>query len=551
MSTMKNDGVRQAVVWIQLAVLLTGSLAISACKDTSVDAPPVVRVSTLGDYFWTSAGLSGGMRYLVYDGNGVQTGEDVLSGRPDSVVDVSGSTSSSLSFIVTPDSVILTTLGASGLFPLPTGAYFTSSTGSTTSSRAIPISAVCALANGEVLAADSGQIYRSPDGLGAWTKVGGPIPNVNIFASTAATDTVVAGTARGIYYRVGGGTFNPIASTIGITQVNLLALTETGSIFFFHPSSRTVFQVGINPGSFPVLADSTSLAPTGDAYGMVYKDSDSRWTLDVACDSGVRKLSDAQSIFSRINFVGSVGGGTQSMVKSKRGVICLVDNLGTFYTANVLNTGWVKAGKLPFSNGEVVTASSVARTSSAQFDSVVFGTSKGNIYLCASDGSPLIHVDSLGVPISGIAVTMGGHILAATYNGLYDVRSANSKLVGPGISTSTPVTAGITLLWDANGRLDSGATWPAGYLKIPALPQPLPITATIIKRLDTLVVPGGIGSFGETYLIRYAYESNPGTPSGPFYWLFYYSRPYGPVLFEEYQLAGSVATLLKRVGYKR
>ncbi len=95
------------------------------------------------------------------------------------------------------------------------------------------------------------------------------------------------------------------------------------------------------------------------------------------------------------------------------------------------------------------------------------------------------------------------------------------------------VEGGLLLLYGSH--LDSGATWLAGNLLGPGLGSGIPIYATVLDRIDSLLIPpaaaGADSTFGESFRIRYA------APTGallPVYWIAYYSKDVGPVLVQQY-----------------
>ena len=112
--------------------------------------------------------------------------------------------------------------------------------------------------------------------------------------------------------------------------------------------------------------------------------------------------------------------------------------------------------------------------------------------------------------------------------------------------------SGLLLFYTA--KLDSGASWQAGTITGPLFPFGIPVTATVLDRVDSLLIPPDSEnaatadtSFGESFRIRYV-PGGPGdsTTATPVYWLAYYSKGVGPVLIQQYMFINGAYAVTQR-----
>jgi hypothetical protein len=108
------------------------------------------------------------------------------------------------------------------------------------------------------------------------------------------------------------------------------------------------------------------------------------------------------------------------------------------------------------------------------------------------------------------------------------------------------------LLRSSNGgTLLAGDNWHAGNL---FLPQSLigtkyfQITARVMEQLDSLSVDQS--SFGDVFVVRYAFEVNgEPAPLSP-YWMIYFSRNIGPVMIDQIRDHNSLTSPASRAVYR-
>jgi hypothetical protein len=182
-------------------------------------------------------------------------------------------------------------------------------------------------------------------------------------------------------------------------------------------------------------------------------------------------------------------------------------------------------------------------------------TSAGAIYrFIPQPSAPPIrqaYLKALDVPSRTIIRSPKGEVFFSSDKGIkHAAENVYLGTVGPFIQHSERVAGRLKLLTKESGlKLDSH--WKAGNLAFRGVQGSIPITARVIDHFHEFKLPGDPVSFGDTYVVRYAYEDAQGTPDAqvPNCWLIYYTKGIGPTLIDN--IDTKAQTLTSRARYVR
>ena len=145
-----------------------------------------------------------------------------------------------------------------------------------------------------------------------------------------------------------------------------------------------------------------------------------------------------------------------------------------------------------------------------------------------------------------IMLGLTDRLCALTTNGFDFMSSPTSgtwqAVSGLDLSNYPHVPGGLVLL---RANPDTGKSWRAGTLVTELDEQSYAIEARVMQRLNALEIHGQ--SYSDVLMVRYAHENPGGSPNGALvpYWMIYYQKGAGPIMFEKIGTAGGVEHVIE------
>ena len=234
----------------------------------------------------------------------------------------------------------------------------------------------------------------------------------------------------------------------------------------------------------------------------------------------------------------------------------LRNGIGSYHLLSSADGSHVEDGALSNEVTMVVHSSADSVALDSMGVNSIFSLPKG-YYFGADSSAPDILVHDTIVQSSIVRDTAVRDTVILDSSGksttLYDT-TINNTFVSDTVIRDTLLrdTAAGRLLLLLRTELDSGHSWRGGTLYGPAFPNGIPVTATVLDRVDSLHIPptspGADSTFGASFQIRYApQQSSDSLATSPIYWMVYYSLNTGPVLIQQYTF-GTVTQSAQLVG---
>ena len=181
---------------------------------------------------------------------------------------------------------------------------------------------------------------------------------------------------------------------------------------------------------------------------------------------------------------------------------------------------------------------------------VSFFTSNPGFYFAANDSTYYSRLsDSSTAPLpavpNGAVIQLGftNNLCALTTEGFDFLRTAWQPVSGLDLRDYPYVPGGLVLL---RANPDTGKFWRAGTLVTQADEKSYPITARVMKRLNALEIGGQ--NYPDILMVRYAYEKVGSVPESALvpYWVIYYQKGSGPIMFEKVRTVGGIENVIER-----
>ena len=179
-------------------------------------------------------------------------------------------------------------------------------------------------------------------------------------------------------------------------------------------------------------------------------------------------------------------------------------------------------------------------------DSSFYFAADGSTYYGLFSGS---HVALLPAIPNGSPIQLGytNYLCALTTEGFDFFRTAWQPIPGLDLSDYPYVAGGLILL---RANPDTGKSWRAGTLVTQTDEKSYAITARVMKRLNALEISGQ--NYPDVLMIRYAYEKANDIPESRLlpYWVIYYQKGVGPIMFEKVRTVGGIENVIERRAIK-
>lgn len=504
----------RSVVLSVFAALLTCAAGCVQPLETVSERPAI---GDLSQFYWQRVALAQGVHYTI---QGDTPEEHTLTSADGiHITDVSGYSTGTLVIRSNRDSVIVDSISTHTIFLLPPGFAF----GSNPPPSALAINGLAELNTGRLVVATNAGVYLSYD-RSNWTHASGIRDTVRALAVDSAHDLLFAAAADSLMMSTTRGTtWSLLATPKPGSRILSLATRVDGGLYVGYAGSAGVDYMDSVGSGFQLFVPSQR-----DVISIATADSASRHRVGVVTDELVTIYNDTgRTLLTSPSY-------NTSEIRALNSSQMLI-TAGATLTHIYLFTSSQLAVTIS-TGSEVLTAALMYQ------GKYVAGGSNGSIF--SSDGGYSKTVTRLSVPITSMIQSRQSDVLVGTTDGLWSFNGTTAtRIAGPYADQPKDAAPGLLLLTRINNSLVRGDTWSGGNLYINALRTSVPITARVIDHVDTLYSSAVKAWFGESFVVRYAFETG-GTidPSLPVYWLVYYSKNAGPTIIEEYlSNAGSYA----------
>ena len=177
-------------------------------------------------------------------------------------------------------------------------------------------------------------------------------------------------------------------------------------------------------------------------------------------------------------------------------------------------------------------------------------TSNSNFYV-AANGSAYYgsFSDSSLTPITGISngsvisLGFGNFLCVLTTGGFGFLKNTWQPISGLDLSDYPYIVGGLVFL---RNNPDTGKSWRAGTLVTQSNWKSYAIMARVMKRLNALEINGQ--NYPDILMVRYAHENIGGLAESSLipYWVIYYQKGIGPVMFEKIRTVGGIENVVER-----
>jgi hypothetical protein len=497
---------RAALLWSVAFLALV--LSAAGCAVPIDSTPQSGKFLDASAFFWTRSDLERGVHYEI-TGDSTTEHHTLTSSDRIHITDVTSTSTGALLMRAGTDSIVVDSISTHTIFLLPPGFEF--------GGRApigVPLTTV--IQNDDRILAGSRQngIYYTDD-RSTWQVADGVTGSVNALANDSLTRRLVAASADSLLVSTTNGmSWRVLARPHPGIDIHALAADGQGRVYVGYASTYGVEQMDSSLkqlNSFaPGVADVISIAITKIAIRN-YVGVATANLVTLYNDSSRELATFAHSAITELQRVGPAS------------MVLVADNGLTDLSIPGLN-----------SSVEPGSATEELRCA-APFNAETYaGSSNGTLYRFASSGAS--NLGRASASINRMFVDTSGTVLMATDDGLWSFSGSSvQRMNGPYMDQPRNAAPALLLLTRVNNSLQMGDSWSAGNLYISAVQTSVPVTARVLDHVDTLLSPAGV-SFGETYVVRYGFESQNATLSAgfPVYWLVYYSRDAGPTIIEEY-----------------
>jgi hypothetical protein len=519
-------------------LVITLCLAFAGCA-IPADAP-VSEGGELREYFWQPNGST--LRYDVYnlpDTIAIEHTVTFISRGFDTIeaIDVAGLNTGRITSRVSGNSIFLTDVQSTALFPLPDGAYISKYSSEHLLKQYYPISHFLYFQSGAV-AFTGNEVFTSTDRIN-WTKSAQLADH--IISSVAVSPTkIYAGSATGNLYlsENSGKDWTKIKSQLGgpirtiLANENTIYLAIEGvGVFSLKGAGYNV--VGIELPSKNVV--SIAFLPTAKGEKTILAATRDAGLLRTFI-GGNEPWQELQSSFK--------GEEMRGVYTDDINVLVTLAN-GAFYTSIDTAKTWSNA-RINFSGTtEQFTAADVS------FGRAAMATNTGRLFVSQLSEPLAQSIGAVNAEARAVTVTEDGFVVASDHGLQRFTTPGNSTQVGPYESVVDSARGEFALLRSLSGGLITvGDSWPAGNLFIPQSPiKYVPITARVLEQLDSLKIDDQ--EFGDVFVVRYSLEQDGAPVFGTPYWIIYYSRGIGPVMIDRIPELGSLTNPTSRAVYKR
>jgi hypothetical protein len=506
-----------------LHFVITAALLVSVagCVQPLDSVSEIPAVQDVSSFYWQRAALAQGVHYRI-QGDTVEE-HTLTSGDGLRINDVSGYSTGTLVIRANRDSIIVDSISTHTIFLLPPGFAF----GSNPAVTLLSIKAVIETSSGRIVVATDSGVYLSDDRT-SWIHAYGVIGSVAALAVDSSSGQLYAGCGDSLMVSTNGGSaWSRTAVPRPGVAILSLAASSDANLYVGYAGSGGVDRRDSGSGSFSPFASSQR-----DVISIAVADSSRRHFVGIATD----ELAEIYNDTGRVKL--SLPSYNTSEIRALSGSDMLV-------TAGAAITKVY----LPAMRPAAITIQSGAEmlTTGLMYKSQYFaGGTGGTIF--GTDGYTKTQ-SPLQTPITSMIHSRQGDLIVATTDGLWSFNgsSATHLKSGPYMDRPKDAAPGLLLLTRVQNSLTRGDSWSAGNLYINAVRTSVPITARVIDRVDTLYSSAVHAWFGESFVVRYAFETGGNIdPTLPVYWLVYYSRNAGPTIIEEYLSSGGSYALKSR-----
>lgn len=512
-------------------------LALAGCaipNEAGVDG-----TATLREYFWSG---NGELRYDVYmAGDTVPVVHTVtLTSRADTIhaLDVANGKTGRIVTRASGNTVMLTEVDGSALFPLPQGAYFSKYAEEHKTKRYFGVTNFSYWHSGAVAFTSEGWFY-STDGT-TWERSKSNVDGVVTAVKWIEKNGIrlYAGTEAGALYLSEDGGKNWLLKTAQLKgKVLSLEITESGLVYLavegrgvFVYKEGQLLQVG------DAIPEITGLVLMTDANAQQVIVAATRYEGLLKSKIGTNFWQPYQSGLGVLTFTGIYGGSSRYVATAPG---------GAYYTTSDTSELWTRS-ELPLAVTEEITNASI------NAEALALSTSSGRVFHRPWREINATAIGKIGSVITALAMRNGFFYTASPLGLLKLSQSQEQEQVGPYTLIVDSAHGELVLLRSDFVELIEGSSWSAGTLFLPASPTSpyVPITARVMERLDTLRADNE--AFADVFPVRYAFENGTGTPYdlSP-YWVIYYARHIGPVMIDRIDNALSLSAPSSRAIYKR
>ncbi len=396
----------------------------------------------------------------------------------------------------------------------------------------------------------------------------------NAVVTTDGSHQVIVATDSGVYFSSGGAAFqlgglygeNITALTLNSkSSLNVFAGTSTGKIYRTTAPLSTSSTWALYPYSLPVngaigqllYLSGDSIATIVSGQPGIYISTLGPWTQPTYLSgSKVRALGKfSVSVTSYLlaattdGYIGahslnSFGTDVTPMNMTAAGnIYCFSASPyqtvagtdgGVYQWSGPSSNTWTPVQKL--ANYKPVTslaldADTLIFVSKGIIDTAELGTN-------GTSGGPRLPIDKDSAVQVGWTSSLPWAITTKGYEASTTPGSSLALIPGLPIGFCPDDTGGLLLL--RSNLFANDSSWRAGTL-VTVTDSSYPITAHVLAHLDSLHISGIAKSFPDVIMVRYSYEV-PGEKPASFlpYWIVYYAKNEGPVMFDNFLATGSL-----------
>lgn len=492
--------------------------ALAGCVTPIETSPDVSSIPDISAFYWDPATLAAGVRYVV-QGDSLNEEHLLTSADRTHITDVSGYSTGALVVRANSDSIVVDSISTHTIFLLPPGFNF----GANPPPTPLAVNALLELSSGRLLAATEKGIYYT-DNRSSWQRALAAQQNIAALAFDSLHSVLYAATGDSLLTSTTQGvSWTTSRPRVG-AMIRSLAANRYGRLYVGYEGSGGVDYLDSLNGSFMQFLKSQR-----GVRSIAIADTESLHSVGVATDESATIYDDSGKILISLPSYSTAD----------------IRTLGPSEMLVTAGFGLTHSYLFSKQSTSISGTAGEALVTALGFDGgYLAGSQNGTLFQFAyGTATPAVHLTG---SVTSLLHSRTGGILAGTTEGIWSFDGTSAtKLSGPYADQPKDAAPGLLLLCKIKGGLSIGNTWSAGSLYINALRTSVPITAHVIDHVDTLLTPLG-GSFGETYVIRYAFENGGQIdPTLPVYWLVYYSRSAGPTIIEEYLSNGYSGFALK------
>ncbi len=491
-------------------------------------------ISNIDAYFWSIG--EGAMTFV--DTSDQFPATLSFSNGPNGWLQVSNGNTPNIECIVNQDSIFAFDFSSGSVFDLTAGSYFSSL--DTETFDTLKLEAVVVDGSHQVIVGnDSGVYFYNFGSSSTFQQSGLQITGITSLTVNASTGgAIYAGTAAGTIYKGG-----PLPSSWNTyTNTSTLPKAPIGQLLSLGGDSLAAFFTG-QPGIY--LWDASKWAE------LSYLSTSQITSLGIVHISNVPYLLAATSNGTFGAYAINSLGTTVSPVSTSRTIYCFGASSSTAFAgtddgvyqwSGPSNNSWT-----PIQNSNLTQYKNV--TSIGVDDYNIIMLSNGTAVSASLSGSPQTRT----LPKTASAAQQVGWYSSTPWvltNHDFDTGFALTSRDSGFVTGAWPAdTGGLVLM--RNDLFANDSSWRAGTL-VTATHNSFPITARVLAHLDSLsITANGIRlpkALSDVLMVRYSFEHPGELPESNTipYWIIYYAKNVGPVMFDKVSGAGTAVTVERR-----